>query len=177
MSGKQRPNDGPGANGLRGGKNTYSHKTVIGNWQDEIGGPNFFKRGFTSQDFQTEGQHQQQGATGKKAAYYGAGLPNQLAVRPVAATTFDVFAPGGSSAKGWETNSQATLSTGYIKVQESHMPSTTLTTEKLEKYRETWTTDTEVSRTMRYKTESRIAGKLYLNIILYINIFFTLLIN
>ena len=36
MSSKQRPNDGPGANGLRGGKNVYSKKTTIGNWQGLI---------------------------------------------------------------------------------------------------------------------------------------------
>ena len=72
---KQRPQDGPGANSLRGGINLYSTKVIIGRWQDDIGGPIAFKRGFTTSDYDTEAQHQQRGATLTAASYYGSALP------------------------------------------------------------------------------------------------------
>jgi hypothetical protein len=34
---KVRPQNGPGANGLRGGTNVYSTKTAIGTWMEEYG--------------------------------------------------------------------------------------------------------------------------------------------
>lgn len=72
---KQRPQNGPGANSLRGGINLYSSKVIIGRWQDDIGGPIAFKRGFTTSDYDTEAQHQQRGATLKAPTYYGSALP------------------------------------------------------------------------------------------------------
>lgn len=74
-SNKQRPQNGPGANSLRGGINLYSTKVIIGRWQDDIGGPIAFKRGFTTADFDTEAQHQQRGANLMGASYYGSALP------------------------------------------------------------------------------------------------------
>lgn len=79
MSRKERPRDGPGANGLRGGRNVYlSGKTAIGVWLDEKGGPSGYKRGFTTNDFQTEGQLQQIGYLEKQPRSlleFGAELP------------------------------------------------------------------------------------------------------
>ena len=74
---KQRPPNGPGANGLRGGTNLYSTKTTIGRWQDDIGGPSAFQRGFNTPEFETEAQHQQRGATLQGPSYYGSELNRQ----------------------------------------------------------------------------------------------------
>merc|ERR1719329_1351375 len=62
---KRRPDNGPGSNGLRGGSRTYSIKVQTPNWVENYGGPSYYKRGFTNIDFETEGQHQQKGATNK----------------------------------------------------------------------------------------------------------------
>lgn len=88
---KQRPPNGPGANGLRGGTNLYSTKTTIGRWQDDIGGPSAFQRGFNTPEFETEAQHQQRGATLQAPSYYGSELSktddNEKTTDPVWETT------------------------------------------------------------------------------------------
>ena len=61
MSNKQRPPNAPGPNGLRGGRNVYSLKTGVGNWIEDGGGASMYKRGFTTEAFETECQHQQIG--------------------------------------------------------------------------------------------------------------------
>ena len=48
MNNKARPDDGPGSNGLRGGKNMYSNKVFIGGYVEDVGGPSLFKKGFTT---------------------------------------------------------------------------------------------------------------------------------
>lgn len=100
---KQRPPNGPGANGLRGGTNLYSTKTVIGRWQDDLGGPMAFKRGFNTPEFETEAQHQQRGATLTAPAYYGSELP----------ITEDIYKTKDPT---WETTAK-TMSIGNQKVQ------------------------------------------------------------
>ena len=90
---KQRPADGPGANGLRGGTNLYSTKTKIGRWQDDIGGPAAFKMGFHTSAFETEAQNQQLGATFLKPRFYGSELP-------------DVRDPSKTSPSIWETTAK-----------------------------------------------------------------------
>lgn len=75
MSNKPRPENASGPNGLRGGIKQYSTKTTTGPWLEEIGGPQFYKRGFTTVDFETEAQHQQKGALFEKQRLYGSGLP------------------------------------------------------------------------------------------------------
>jgi hypothetical protein len=77
---KQRPPNGPGSNGLRGGINLYSNKTAVGGWMDDVGGPSGYKRGFSTTDFQTEAQAQQLGATLKPVPYFGASLPHPSAI-------------------------------------------------------------------------------------------------
>ena len=59
----------PGANGLRGGSNKYSSKTVIGEWLDDVGGPGLFKRGFSTSAFETE--YQKHNNNNSSASYYG----------------------------------------------------------------------------------------------------------
>jgi hypothetical protein len=74
---KLRPQNAPGSNGLRGGVNLYSTKTAVGRWQDDIGGPAGYKRGFTTVAFETEAQHQQLGVIQKRSPFYGAMLPTK----------------------------------------------------------------------------------------------------
>ena len=99
---KQRPADGPGANGLRGGTNLYSTKTKIGRWQDDIGGPAAFKMGFHTSAFETEAQNQQLGATLLKPRFYGSELP-------------DIRDSSKNSPSIWETTAKQ-MSEGNQKV-------------------------------------------------------------
>lgn len=145
---KQRPPNGPGANGLRGGTNLYpGGKTAIHRWQDDIGGPMSYQRGFTTNAFQTESQHQQLGATLKAPAYFGAALPVELEDKT-------------PSSALWESNAHSGMKTGLLTTQgESHLPTMNLKYEELEKYRKTWTADCPASRDMRFQTENRRATK------------------
>jgi len=77
MNRKQRPQNGPGNNGLRGGTKTYCTKTFNGNFIDDVGGPANFKRGFHVEDYMTEQQNQQMGRTLKFEPLYGAALPRE----------------------------------------------------------------------------------------------------
>lgn len=156
---KQRPNDGPGANGLRGGKNIYGKKTTIGNWVDEWGGPQFYKRGFSVSDFETEGQSQQKGALQQLPPYFGADLPAPASIRPKAPSTFDVFCPEGTSASHWVTTSTATFGNGgKVLVPESHLLPSNITHDQLQQYHQHWSSDTPCARTMRFTTENRRQG-------------------
>jgi hypothetical protein len=84
-----RPPNGPGPNGLRGGRNVYNSKTAVGPWLESVGGPSGYDRGFTTEAFQTEAQHQQLGAFKQKiATHYGAALPRTIEeLTPTAADT------------------------------------------------------------------------------------------
>jgi hypothetical protein len=76
---KQRPLNGPGSNGLRGGTRIYTNgKTAVGGWLDHVGGPSGYRRGFTTLDFETETQKQQQDVLTRRPPYYGAPLPLQV---------------------------------------------------------------------------------------------------
>jgi hypothetical protein len=101
---KQRPVNGPGANGLRGGTNLYSTKTTIARWLDDVGGPSAFKRGFNTPEFETEAQHQQCGATLKAPSYYGSELAKVDNTNKPVATV-------------WETTAR-NMNTGVNKVQQ-----------------------------------------------------------
>ena len=160
---KYRPDNGPGANGLRGGKNVYSTKTTIGNWQDAVGGAGLFKRGFSTDDFETEGQHQQKGALQKEEPYFGSGVPMLETLRIEPFTTFDIFKPIDEKKSPvdvkdhFKSNARYTQETGLIKKSDL-IVNKNISRDKLEQYRNEWTTDTVTSRTMRFKTENRIAG-------------------
>jgi hypothetical protein len=86
---KARPVNGPGNNGLRGGTKLYSTKTFQGNFIDDVGGPEGFKRGFHNEDYMTEQQNQQMGRTLKFDRLYGADLPLESKLKP--RTTTDIF--------------------------------------------------------------------------------------
>lgn len=161
MSRKLRPANGPGANGLRGGRNVYpSGKTAIGVWLDEKGGPSGYKRGFTTVEFITEGQLQQMGATLEKAPEFGAQLPppEHLDRKPPCAG--DLFDPkySGLLERDWMTNTKRQYLSGITKVEESHLPRSNMDREQLVAYQQKWSSDTPASRTMRFQTENRRAG-------------------
>jgi len=161
MSRKQRPANGPGANGLRGGRNVYpSGRTAIGVWLDEKGGPSGYKRGFTTPEFITEGQLQQRGATLQKPAEFGALLPppDHFDRKPPCAG--DLFDPkySGLVQRDWSTNTTRQYQSGITKVEESHLPRSNMPREQLVAYQQKWSSDTPASRTMRFQTENRRAG-------------------
>lgn len=104
---KPRPPDGPGANGLRGGNNSYSLKTAMGGWIEDVGGAKEYKRGFTSKEFITECQHQQTGYNLKQSPEFGAGLPQRMALPRTSTEMF--HPPSGPSTETWQTNTQVMI--------------------------------------------------------------------
>lgn len=159
MSNKPRPANGPGANGLRGGIKDFSSKTMTGPWLEETGGTCFYKRGFTTVDYETEAQHQQLGATLKHEPFYGAGLPNDE-VRNKPKSPFQYEA--NPSADSWSTNTQIMARSITHRNREEEASTTLkprLAPEKLEEYRKTWTTDqNDKARMMRFTTETRLSA-------------------
>jgi len=161
MSKKQRPPNGPGANGLRGGRNVYpSGRTAIGVWLDEKGGPSGYKRGFTTPEFITEGQLQQRGATLERPAEFGALLPPPDHVDRKPPCAGDLFDPkySGLIQRDWSTNTMRQYQSGTTRVEESHLPRSNMPREQLVAYQQKWSSDTPASRTMRFQTENRRAG-------------------
>ena len=112
---KSRPQNGPGANHIRGGKREYSDKTTIGPWVESTGGPMHYKRGFTTEEFLTEAQRQQMGVA--KLRPYGAALPNEFEImRANNVNNTDVFhPPNGPNAISWQTSIQAMNSTQNMR--------------------------------------------------------------
>lgn len=114
MSHKQRPPNAPGPNGLRGGRNIYSLKTGVGNWIEDAGGAAVYKRGFTTDDFETECQHQQMGRDLRKPPKFGAALPVAL-IEP--RTTTDMFnPPSGPQDDTWQTSTQTMMKSAGARV-------------------------------------------------------------
>ena len=160
-SNKARPANGPGANGLRGGRNVYpSGRTAIGVWLDEKGGPSGYKRGFTTPEFITEGQLQQMGATLQKPAEFGSQLPPPEHFDRKAPCAGDLFDPkySGLLERDWTTNTMRQYHSGLTKVEESHLPRSNMPREQLVAYQQKWSSDTPASRTMRFQTENIRAG-------------------
>jgi hypothetical protein len=158
---KPRPLDGPGANGLRGGRNVYeSGKTAIGVWLDAKGGPSGYKRGFHTTDYQTEAQTQQLGAIGRSAPYFGAELPNPEHLHRKPPKMGDLFDPlySGEQKLDYVTNTRALYSDRSKKIEESHLPRSNMSRNDLEQYQKTWCSDTPAFRAVRYQTENRRAG-------------------
>jgi len=169
----------PGNNGLRGGVKEYSTKTVIGifyslsnsyncthkkiiiikgNWQDALGGPGFYNRGFSTVEFETEGQHQQKGYLQQENfVSYGAGLPKMETLKVEKPTTFDIFAPYKTASDAWKSTSHVDLQGGLEKKPDI-IANKNISREDLERYRNEWTSDTPTSRTFRFNVESKIAG-------------------
>jgi len=161
MSNKPRPLDGPGANGLRGGRNVYnSGKTAIGVWLDAKGGPSGYKRGYHTSDYQTEAQSQQDGARFYTAPYFGAELPNPEHLHRKAPKMQDLFDPlySKEAPQDYLTNTGAMYKQQGAKVEESHLPRSNMPRAQLEAYQQTWSSDTPASRAMRFQTENRRAG-------------------
>ena len=106
---KVRPPNGPGPNGLRGGRNTFSGKTAVGPWLDAVGGPSGYSRGFTTDDYQTEAQYQQLGAIQQKAPRFGAALPKSIVDQTPAAA--DTLSSKSGFQNDWSTTT--TVMTTY----------------------------------------------------------------
>jgi len=161
MSNKPRPLDGPGANGLRGGRNVYnSGKTAIGVWLDAKGGPSGYKRGYHTSDYQTEAQSQQDGARFYTAPYFGAELPNPAHLHRKPPKMQDLFDPlySKEAPNNYVTNTGAMYEQQSAKAAESHLPRSNTPRADLEAYQQTWSSDTPASRAMRFQTENRRAG-------------------
>ena len=122
MAHKPRPMDGPGANGLRGGRGAYpSGKTAIGVWLDSKGGPSGYKRGFHSSDFETEGQHAQKGFGGSgKDELFGSELPNPEHLHRKPPKAGDLFNPLYSGTPKLDYMTNATTQFADVGKKVSH---------------------------------------------------------
>lgn len=154
-----RPQDGPGANTLRGGLKTFTTKTALYNWLEDAGGPVGFRPGFTTEEYLSEAQRQQLGA--RKIPLFGSGLTSADDIlHPREAK--DIFQPSlGPGPKTWETATQASLKTaadsGMLEAG-ARSPDKTgcnLTRKGLEEYRAEWSHDTVESKQVRFMTEAR----------------------
>jgi hypothetical protein len=127
---------------------------------EAYGGPADYKRGFSTIDFETEGQHAQKGAMFKGPVEFGAGLPlpQHLTRRqPCAADSFASTEVFDNRSTMQRTNAD------FVAMKdknEAYKPKAVLTREQLETYRKNWTTESEIGRQVRYVTESRIAGNM-----------------
>lgn len=136
----------------------YSLKTAIGNWIEDAGGSSVYKRGFHSDAFQTECQHQQSGRRLQNDPIFGAGLPQDVLVPR---KTTDIFNPSsGPQSSTWQTNTQTMLKTagGRVLQTSNQQAKQTIAPDVLGQYRKKWTNDTPHSVAMRFQTESRRAG-------------------
>ena len=140
--------------------NYLTNKIIIykGNWQDALGGPGYYNRGFSTSEFETEGQHQQKGYLHhENFESYGAGLPKMETLKVEKPTTFDIFAPYKTSSDAWKSTSHVDLQGGLQKKGDV-IVNKNISREDLEKYRSEWTSDTPTARTFRFNVESKIAG-------------------
>lgn len=153
MNRKPRPPDGPGANGLRGGKNLYSSKVCIGGYIEDVGGPAMYNPGFTTEDFESENQRY---GGAKATLKYGAGLPVRVNVEEP--TTFDVFAPAKElNSSTWRSTIRDTYQPHDLKqLSESSWTKRPEVNPEVEEYRKTWTIDSDAARRFRYQVESRL---------------------
>jgi hypothetical protein len=151
MNQRQRPPDGPGANGLRGGKNVYSPKVCIGGFVEDIGGPSNYKKGFTNEDFFTENSRYGSNMSGLE---YGAGLPMHVSAQQP--STFDVFAPSkDANSSTWQTTTRSTFTTNDFSNKSAPLH-VLVANPKADEYRKTWTQDSDAARKFRFQVESRM---------------------
>jgi hypothetical protein len=85
----------------------------VGSWIENAGGSSGYHRGFTSEEFITEAQHQQNG--NRKIKMFGAGLPlDEEVAHP--REVKDLFHPRrGPESKDWKTNSQSMMDSVLIE--------------------------------------------------------------
>lgn len=154
---KPRPEDGPGANGLRGGRNSYSTKTaLVGSWLEaHASTEQGYKRGFTTNDFQTEAQHAQLGATLKSSPYFGAGI---VIPAPKINTKDSYQSSTTVKTDQWKTTYKTMLEESRKITSSRPTPKCNVSSEFLTEYRANWTVDSELSSKLRFETESNRAN-------------------
>mmetsp|Transcript_16182 Transcript_16182/g.24387 ORF Transcript_16182/g.24387 Transcript_16182/m.24387 type:complete len:339 (+) Transcript_16182:130-1146(+) len=166
ISRKNRPTDGPGANHLRGGPRNYSNKTAVGSWIENAGGASGYQRGFTTEEFMTEAQHQQNG--NRKLKLFGAGLPQDDQIEDPRQVR-DLFHPKtGPTSRDWKTNTHHMMDSVLVKKTEQSYRDDCVSPNKTSKhnvdeYRASWTMDTAEGRKQRFLTESRRAANSAVN--------------
>lgn len=150
---------------MKGGKkNTFSDKSLIGNWVENTGGPYSFQRGFTNDEYMTEAQSLQMGI--KTIREFGSELPTAKSILIGQNKDREVYHPShGPQSDSWKTTTQSMLSHGGKPVSEEisvalpyHLPK-----ESLNAYRQRWTEETGLARSQRFSgTECNPTGKLRL---------------
>lgn len=125
-------------------------KTAVGHWMEEYGGPGGYKRGFTTEEFLTEAQHQQVGYRGGEGeSLYGAPLPPRVSGLDNSAQEL--------LSKDWTTVSRAEF-LGPEDRPAEWKPEMNMTRDATKEYIKTWCTDNKTGREMRFETEALRAG-------------------
>lgn len=148
-----------------GGPKVYSTKTAVGSWIENAGGPGGYHRGFTTQEYITEAQHQQNGD--KKVRIYGSGLPLDQEVEHPRMVK-DLFHPKeGPNSKDWKSSNQVMMESICIPKGEysyrNEVVSPKKTKHNVDDYIASWTVDTVEGRKTRFNTESRRAANSSVN--------------
>jgi hypothetical protein len=153
-----RPQDGPGANTLRGGLKSFATKTQLYNWLEDAGGPDGYRPGFTTEEYLSEAQRQQLG--GRQIPLFGSGLPGtDVILHPREAK--DIFQPSyGPGPKSWETCTQSTQREAgktdiLSEADQVESNGCNLSRKDLEEYRAHWSHDTVESKQLRFVTEAQ----------------------
>lgn len=150
-----RPENAAGLNSLRGSKG-YSSKTAVGNWLDVYGGPQFYQRGFSTGRFETEAQFAQKTGLSIKDNYYGSGLVDVIPKLSETKTS------NLDSESIWKSSNQLmTIHSSLQKEENIFIPTNPRLKEKIDLYRQQAIADTNISRQMRFETESRRAHNSY----------------
>jgi hypothetical protein len=103
---------------LRGGTKGFSEKIAVGSWIERSGGPNGYHRGFTTDDFETEAQHLQNGH--RKPKFYGAGLPLDEEVEHPRVVK-DIFHPrSGPTSGDWKSNTHSMMESVLVPKVTDH---------------------------------------------------------
>lgn len=102
---KPRPPNASGPNGLRGGIKQYIPKTITGRWLEEVGGPSGYRRGFTTVEYETEGQSQQKGAHFRPSKEFGPELPDEFSQNPPS-SPFKYESQNPGSSEVWMTTTR-----------------------------------------------------------------------
>lgn len=150
---RNRPENAPGANHLRGGKGQYSTRTKVGNWvEDETEGP--LVPGFVSEAMLSTTQLQQLEGQGRPVRIFGGGLPAE--VKKTTPTTNPIVTTPITTSDHWMSTTHLLHRIPDAEAEASAHPSSP--SRDVQEYRKHWTSENPVARSLRFQTVSMAAA-------------------
>jgi len=117
---------------------------------EEYGGPGGYQRGFSTEEFQTEGMHQQLGfCNNKMPKLYGAPLPPRVSRLDNSAQEL--------LSKDWATVSRSEFPSADNRPPE-WKPEMNMTRDETKAYINKWCHDNDIGRKIRFESEAQRAG-------------------